>query len=327
MVDLLGGVLRALDGDLRDAGEVVEADHVADHEHLGVAGEGEVGVHADAPGTVQRCPRLVGEHLAEGAGLHAGGPDLGHRVDAATGAVLVLDLEAALVDVDDHRTELDLDPEVLQRGLGLLAELRAERRQHLGRGVEQDHPGLPGVDAAEVVLQGPVGELGDLAGHLHTGRAGADDHEGEQAVDLLLVVGDLGELEGAEDPSPQLERVVDRLHAGGELGEVVVAEVGLARPRGDDQRVVGRHRLPVEDVGGDGPVLQVDVGDLAEDHPGVLLRGQDLAGGRCDLALGEDAGRHLVQQRLEEVVGGLGDHGDVDIGAPERLGAEQATEA
>ena len=36
-VDLLGGVLRALDRDLGDAGQVVEGDHVADDEDLGVA--------------------------------------------------------------------------------------------------------------------------------------------------------------------------------------------------------------------------------------------------------------------------------------------------
>src|SRR3712207_8001888 len=45
---------------------------------------------------------------------------------------------------------------------------------------------------------------------------------------------------------------------------------------------------------------------------GVLLVPQDLAGGRCDLALGQDAGGHLVQQRLEQVVAGLADDGDVD---------------
>ena len=36
-VDRLRGVLGALDRDLRDAGQVVEVDHVADHEDLGVA--------------------------------------------------------------------------------------------------------------------------------------------------------------------------------------------------------------------------------------------------------------------------------------------------
>jgi hypothetical protein len=36
-----------------------------------------------------------------------------------------------------------------------------------------------------------VRELGDLAGHLHARRTRTDDHEGEQALDLLLVVGEL----------------------------------------------------------------------------------------------------------------------------------------
>ena len=54
---------------------------------------------------------------------------------------------------------------------------------------------------------------------------------------------------------------------------------------------------------------------------------EDLAGRRGDLALGEDAGRDLVEQRLEQVVGGLGDHGDVDVAAPQRLGAEEPAEA
>ena len=105
-----------------------------------------------------------------------------------------------------------------------------------------------------------------------------------------------------------------RLHARRELGEVVVAEVGLAGAGGDDQRVVGRHGLAAEHVRGDRAGLEVDVGDLAEQHLGVVLPGQDLAGRRRDLALGEDAGRDLVEQRLEQVVGRLGDHRDVDVG-------------
>ena len=102
---------------------------------------------------------------------------------------------------------------------------------------------MPGVDRPEVLLQRAVRELGDLAGHLDAGRAGADDDEGQQVVDVLAAGGaELGHLEGAEDPAAQLEGVVDALHAGRELGEVVVAEVGLAGAGGDDQRVVRRHR-------------------------------------------------------------------------------------
>ena len=55
--------------------------------------------------------------------------------------------------------------------------------------------------------QRPVGELGDLASHLDAGRAGADHDEGQQATHLVLGLRDLGQLEGAEDPAAELERV------------------------------------------------------------------------------------------------------------------------
>ena len=47
-------------------------------------------------------------------------------------------------------------------------------------------------------------------------------------------------LEGAEDAAAQLQCVVNGFHTGRPLGELIVAEIGLARARGDDQRVVGR---------------------------------------------------------------------------------------
>jgi hypothetical protein len=74
-------------------------------------------------------------------------------------------------------------------------------------------------------------------------------------------------------------------------------------------------------------LLEVDGLDLAEEHGCVGLLGEDLACRRGDPALGEDAGRHLVEQRLEEVVGGPGDHGDVDVCAAKCLGRKKPAEA
>ena len=84
---------------------------------------------------------------------------------------------------------------------------------------------------------------------------------------------------------------------------------------------------PAQHHGRDLLALEVDLGDLAEQHLRVALAAQHLAGRRGDLALGEDAGRHLVEQRLEQVVGGLGDQRDVDVGSAQRLGPEQPAEA
>ncbi len=128
--------------------------------------------------------------------------------------------------------------------------LCAERRQHLRGRVDEDHARVAAADRAEVAGEGAVGELGDLAGHLDSGRAGTDDDEGQQVVDVLAARGaELGHLERAEDPPTQLESVVDALHARRELGELVVAEVGLSGARRDDQRVVRRRQLAAEDLG------------------------------------------------------------------------------
>jgi len=201
-----------------------------------------------------------------------------------------------------------------------------ESGQHGRSGVEQHDSGPAGVDVAEVLAQRATGQLRDLTGHLHAGGPRADDDERHQPVDLLGRAGQLGPLERPEDPAAQLEGVVDRLHPGGELRELVVAEVGLPGTRRDEQGVVGGDRLAVEHAGGDGPGGQVDVRDVAEEDPGVALVREHLTGRGRDLSLGEDAGRHLVEQRLEQVVGCLRDQRDVDVGTLERLRAEESAE-
>ena len=178
----------------------------------------------------------------------------------------------------------------------------------------------------ERALEGVVGEFGDLPGHFHAGRTGADDDEGQQLLPPLRVVGPLGLLEGTDDAAAQLQRVVDRLHARRELGEMVVAEVRLPGTRGDDQRVVRGDIGVTEQFRPDRFRCQVDVGDFAQQHLSILLPAQDHPGGRRNLTRGDDAGRHLVQQRLEQVVRGLGDDLDVDVGAFEGLGGSQPAE-
>ena len=54
---------------------------------------------------------------------------------------------------------------------------------------------------------------------------------------------------------------------------------------------------------------------------------QHLADRRSDLAFGKDPGGHLIQQRLEQVVVGPVDEGDVHRDAPEELRREQTGES
>ncbi len=167
----------------------------------------------------------------------------------------------------------------------------------------------------------------DLARQLDAGGPGPDHHEGQAAFALGRIRGDLGGLERAQDAATQLQRVVDALHPGREGGVLVVAEVGLLGAGGHDQAVVGRHRFHAHQVGLDRLRGEVDGPDIAPQHPDVLLAAQDQPGGRRDVALGQDSGGHLIEQRLENVRGRFRDHGDVDVGALERLGRGQSAEA
>src|SRR6185312_820935 len=101
----------------------------------------------------------------------------------------------------------------------------------------------------------------------------------------------------------ELQGVVDGLHSGGDQGIFIVAEVGRMRAGRHDQTVVGI----VGDPSGDGcsvhdPRLEVEAGDFGQDHLHVFVAPQLVTEHRCDLSGGENAGSHLVQERLEQVV-------------------------
>ena len=165
--------------------------------------DGEVGLDDHPSGAVGfGSVGLFGDHLAQRAGLNARRPHLARAFDAALAAVLLLDRDALVVDGGHHRVELDLDVHLLQPLLRLEAKFRAHRRQHRGRGVEQDDPAFAGRNGPKSPRQGALGELDDLAGQLDARRPGTDHHEGKPAVPLGRVGGDLGGLERAEDAAP-----------------------------------------------------------------------------------------------------------------------------
>ena len=87
-----------------------------------------------------------------------------------------------------------------------------------------------------------------------------------------------------------------------------------------------RERLLAAVHARDAPGVDVDVCHLSHVHPHVAVPAQHVADGRGDLALREDAGRHLVEEGLEQVVVGPVDDGDVDRCPLQGPGGEEATE-
>ena len=243
------------------------------------------------------------------------------------GTVLPLRCEAGSRHVGDDRVHLQLNAQVQQRTFGLGRELGSERRERLAAAVEEQHPGVVRVDVVVLLAQRGRGELSDLAGELDAGRAGTYQREGQPAPSLLRVGGRLGHLERPEDPLPDGQRVSHRLHPGGVHREPVVTEVGLPHAGRDDQVVV----VETDDraagsLAADLVVLDVEVLHLGERELDVAVASEQRAERQRDLSLGQDAGRALVEQRLEQMVLRAIDEGDRHVAASQRPGGEQPGE-
>ena len=171
----------------------------------GWPGRRAVGVDPDPAGAVGLGAAGAASEPAERRGGHAGRPDLRAGIDRRRRAVAGLDVDAFPVHADDHRAGVDLDAEAAEVPGGLAG--RAARRTSGGR---RRHPraGARGPAAGSIrrklSLQSAVGQLGDLPGHLHPGRAAADDDEREPRSPGRSVRLGLGHLERPEDPRPQL---------------------------------------------------------------------------------------------------------------------------
>ena len=169
-------------------------------------------------------------------------------------------------------------------------------------------------------------ELGDRAGQLDAGGAAADDREREELAPRAHVGLAFGALEREEHAPPDLEGVLEVLQARSVDLPVVVTEVRGLRADGEDQPVV-RERLLRLVVDVDHTCFEVDVRDVSEHDTHVAVAGEDGADRGSDLSGRETGHRHLVEERLEEVIVRAVDQRDVDVGPRERLGGFEPAEA
>ena len=308
-------------------GNVVEGHQVADDEDLGVSRQRAVGFDHDAAGLVELRAGRCRKGGAESSGARPCRPDLGCGRDVLGRAIGSCDLNAPFVHVGDHGAEVDLD--------ALVGEFaRRHLRQPVAHGADQpvgalnqDDAGLVGIDAPVVVAERPARQLLELPCHLHSGRPAADDDERHETLAFAFVVLGFRQLERAENLSPQRQGVVERLESAGHLLEFVVTEVRGRGAAGHDQTVIGDGEGLSEFVGHDGAGVHVDALDVRQDHLQPLVVAEDVAGWRCDLPFREDAGRHLIEQGLKEMVVGPVNQRHPDRSQFQGPGGEQPAEA
>ncbi len=133
----------------------------------------------------------------------------------------------------------------------------------------------------------------------------------------------LGDLEGEEHPSADLQGIREALEAGGELLPFVVAEIGVGGACGDDEEVE-RHLAIGQD---DNVAGWVDGLGVGEEHLGVGLAAENAADRAGDVGGVQGRGGDLVKQGLEQVMILAVDDRHLDLGPPQRLRGRQAGES
>ena len=126
---------------------------------------------------------------------------------------------------------------------------------------------------------------------------------------LLSRVGrSLGHLKRPEDAPADRQGVGNRLHAGRPFGELVVPEIRLAQAGRHDEVIVGQlDRLAERPEADEPPPRGVNVDGLSAHALQVVLLAEQPPQRCGDLSLGQNAGRALIQQRLEDVLRGAVD--------------------
>jgi len=284
---------------------------IADDEDLGMVRQGQVRIDLDPSGAIL----LGAQPFGRRGSRHPGGPDHAFGFDALE----PVDDDAPGAAIGDPGAKAHLDPELLQGALGRGGERGRKCGEEALPRLDQHDPGLAGVDVAEIPGQCRLCQLGDGTGELHTGRTAAHHDESELALAQHIRGGVLRLLEGHQDLASQGRGIVDALQARGIGLPFVMAEIGVAR--------AGRHHQPViadaPFIGLDLAVRPVDPGHPRQAHGGILLAPEDAADGGGDLGRRETGRRHLIEQRLEQVIIMPVDDRHIQFGAGQMLRRRQ----
>src|SRR5699024_8444310 len=174
--------IRVVRGQVRDRGAVPS--------RPGAVDDGTVLVHDLQRGQGAYPAALVHRQVGVGqygVGLHTSGPHQGVGVElVAVGGNHVVVLGGV-----QERVQLDLDTAAAQLFQRVATELVPQLRQDAAGTLHEHEPQVLGADGVEVLARGP-GHVLDLADRLDTGKAPADEGEGQHPAAHVRVPGGSG---------------------------------------------------------------------------------------------------------------------------------------
>ena len=244
-----------------------EAGEVADDENVRMPGEAAVGLDHDPAGAIERRTGALAPATRPSG--EACTPAAQRTVRAAMRSLVpprcrvTLSASMAVTRVCvQHR-----HPELRELHRGLCRQLWRKRRQQTVFAFDQQDAASAGLMARKSCFSVWRAISPSAPASSTPVGSAADEHE-RQPRALRLGIGlALGRLEREQDAPADLGGVLDRLEPGGERRPVGVAEVVMAGPGGDDQRVVAELAVAEHHTS----LQRIDVDHLGQQHARVLL--------------------------------------------------------
>ena len=168
-------------------------------------------------------------------------------------------------------------------------------------------------DGTEILHHHRVGDLGDGTRQFYSRGSAADDDKCQQRAPSFFIGFALGHLEGQQNATTDLQRVLDALQTRRVGLPFGVTEVGVPGAGGQNEIVV-LHLAVLQDHFS---TFRVDRDHLGKKDPRVLLPSQDGADRVGDVVGRKTGGRDFIQQRLKQMIVATIDDRDSDIGVLE----------
>jgi hypothetical protein len=170
--------------------------------------------------------------------------------------------------------------------------------------------------------------VSDCARQFNAGRASPNQDKRQQVTMTAWVLLGLRLFKRLQYLVPNGDGIREAFQPRRKLLEFVMPEVTMSSARGQNQVIIRNTRpFPVCVAHEDALLIFVNSRDFTHDDGGVLLIPQNPANRRADLSRTQEGRRHLIEERLKEVVIGAIDQNDPYRCLSEGLGGREASKA
>src|SRR3984957_985347 len=198
-------------------------------------------------------------------------------------------------------------------------------RQYPGSHIDQHNSRRCGIDPPELGFQRAAHQHGDSTSHLHSGGTGSDQDEGEQIPVPTRIFLSFRLFKRLQDFVSDRHCIREALQPWRKPFKFVVAKVTVRDACCQNQVIVCESYLFAIDVANNNALLiLVHACDFSKNHGRILLVSQDSTDWGTNLAGSQHRRRHLIKQRLKQMMVCSIDQEDLSVSVMQGFGCCQS---